>query len=156
MTMNLTTKQVFNMSEADFGDYLAGLIEGDGHINQHQIIIIFHGTHGDVAKKLKLVLGGSVTKGPTQSWRYVLSHKAGLDRVLKLTRSRWIGPFKTNQILHHNLEQAYDFALSHQTLTATKPNFWHVGFTDADGCFDIQIRRCQSSRLKLRVDLRLT
>lgn len=35
-------------------------------------------------------------------------------------------------------------------------NFWFCGFIEADGCFNITIRKCNTGATKTRVDLRLT
>ena len=116
-------------SEQHFASYLAGLIEGDGHINARQLIIIFNGAHFAGAQKLSAILGGSVTKSKaTYSWRYVLTDKTGLSYVLKVTSKQWIGPFKTDQIEKHGLKQRYGLSLQHKTLTLT--NVWITGFTD--------------------------
>lgn len=148
-------QQYFNMQSQDFASYLAGLIENDGHINAKQIIIIFNGAHFVGVQKLSSVLGGSIAKGKTTySWRYVLAHKAGLSYVLKLTSKQWIGPFKTDQIKKHGLDQKYGLLLQHKALILN--TCWLAGFTDADGCFNVSIRACKTSRLKQRVELRLT
>ena len=71
-----------------------------------------------------------------------------------MTCAHWVGPYKLGQILKHGLDVTYDLALSTCTLTLTSA--WISGFTDADGCFDIGIRRCGSCVLGFRVELRIT
>ena len=57
------------------GDYLAGLIEGDGMINEKQIIIIFSISHLAAAKQIAQKFGGTVNKSyKSRSWRVVFSN----------------------------------------------------------------------------------
>lgn len=156
MINNSEIKRVFTANgKLTFASYLAGLIEGDGHVTTRQIIILFNGSHFDGAQKLQNLLGGSLTKIKTAyAWRYVISRMDTLSYVLKATSKQWVGPFKTYQIEKHGLIQRYGLRLQHQTLTLT--NAWIAGFTDADGCFDISIRKCPTTALKTRVDLRIT
>ena len=135
--------------------YLAGLIEGDGHINARQLIILFNGAHGQGAQSLRSLLGGTVAPGKVSySWRYVLTHRASLDRVLRLTSCAWVGPYKAQQIRTHGHDKRLNLNLT--TDAPVTAGFWFAGFSDADGCFDISIRRCRTSRSGLRVELRLT
>lgn len=60
-------------------------------------------------------------------------------------------------MLKHNYDKRFNIFLQppkdeHLALN----NFWFCGFIEADGCFNITIRKCSTSTTKIRVDLRLT
>lgn len=74
-------------SDIAFGEYLAGLIDGDGHFNvQQQLVIAFHISDAPLAYFVKRRVGfGSVrrVKGKN-AVILVISSQAGMERVLHL------------------------------------------------------------------------
>ena len=75
------------ISDNDFGHYLAGLIEGDGHFsNQQQLIIAFHSLDVSLAYYIKERLGyGSVKKIKNKNaYIFIISSKEGLKKVINL------------------------------------------------------------------------
>jgi hypothetical protein len=53
----------FPSSYTDLGHYLAGLIEGDGHVSKISIVIVFHSDDISVANYLKTRIGaGNVSQ----------------------------------------------------------------------------------------------
>lgn len=145
------------ISQLDLGYYLAGLIEADGHFSKNQLIISCHSNDADHFKRLLILLGyGSLkpySKG--RALRFVISSNAGLKHVLNLINGKFVGVNKYNQLLKH------DYASKlHIHLLPPQPfalnNYWLAGFIEGDGCFNITIRKCATSKCKMRVDLRLT
>jgi hypothetical protein len=81
--------------------------------------------------------------------RSALSYsKAGLKRVLALMGDSW--EHKYNQLLNHNYDSRFQMVL--QTSSGLSFNkFWLCGFINADGCFNITIRQCSTTKIGFRV-----
>lgn len=146
-------------SDTDLGYYLAGLIEGDGHFSKNQLIISGHEKDYEFFHALKHALGyGKVsqyTRG--RALRFVISSKAGLRRVILLCNGKFVGWHKFNQLLKHNYSKHLNIVLQQpKEENMSFSNFWFCGFIEADGCFNITIRKCNTNAIKTRVDLRLT
>ena len=146
-------------SETDLGHYLAGFIEGDGHFSKNQLIISGHENDYAFFKNLKYLLGygeiSKYTKG--RALRFVVSSKAGLERVILLCNGKFVGWHKFNQLLKHNYDKRFNIFLQRpKDENLALNNFWFCSFIEADGCFNITIRKCNTSTTKTRVDLRLT
>jgi hypothetical protein len=91
----------------------------------------------------------------SKALRFVISSKAGLKHVLQQVNGKLVGTAKYNQLLRHNYETRLNFALR-PAQKVSLDNAWLSGFIDADGCFSIVMRNCNTSRTGLRIDLRLT
>jgi len=84
-------KQIKPINNEDFGYYLAGLIDGDGHFsNQKQLVIVFHNLDVSLAYYIKKRLGyGSVKKIKNKNAViFVISSKKGLEVIFKLIRGK--------------------------------------------------------------------
>ena len=150
------------ITNKDFGFYLAGLIDGDGHISlQRQIIITFSSADVKLAYYIKSRLKcGNVRKVKDKNaYIYVISNQQGLLDVLHLINdklrteskilriqdilskflvSQWKGEFKGN-------------------VSSDLDNWWLAGFCDADASFQIKIldrpkRLLKEIRLKVQID----
>lgn len=146
-------------SDTDLGYYLAGLIEGDGHFSKNQLIISGHENDYEFYQNLKDRLGygkiSKYTKG--RALRFVISSKAGLRRVILLCNGKFVGYHKFNQLIKHHYNKRLNILLEQPAGdNLALNNFWFSGFIEADGCFNITIRKCKTSTTKIRVDLRLT
>lgn len=151
---NIATK-----SPIDLGYYLAGLIEGDGHFSKNQLIISGHENDFQFFETLQSLLGyGKISKYTNgRALRFVISSKAGLQRVILLCNGKFVGWHKFNQLLKHNYDKWLNIVLQEpKDENLALNNFWLCGFIEADGCFNITIRKCNTSITKTRVDLRLT
>ena len=146
-------------SATDLGYYLAGLIEGDGHFSKNQLIISGHERDYEFFQNLKCALKygriSKYTKG--RALRFVISSKAGLRRVILLCNGKFVGRQKLNQLVKHKYNERLNIILQQpKDENVAFNNFWFCGFIEADGCFNITIRKCNTSNTKVRVDLRLT
>jgi LAGLIDADG endonuclease len=155
--MEIFKSPIIPKTQTDLGYYLAGLIEGDGHFSKNQLIISCHENDKMCFELLiKLLDYGTLkpySKG--RALRFVISSNAGLKYVLKLINGKFVGYNKYNQLLKHGYEKKFNIAIwPPQPLTLN--NFWLCGFIDADGCFNITLRKCATNTTKVRVDLRLT
>jgi hypothetical protein len=144
-------------NDNDLGHYLAGLIEGDGHFSKKQLIISGHKNNQPLFESLVKSIGYGTIRPYSSSAnaiRFVICSKAGLKRVLALINGRFVGEHKYNQLLNHNYDSRFQMVL--QTSSGLSFNkFWLCGFINADGCFNITIRQCSTTKIGFRVDLRL-
>lgn len=145
-------------SQIDLGWYLAGLIEGDGHFSKKQLIISGHLKDYVFFKALETNVGYGTTRKYSrgQALRFVISSKAGLRHVLSLCNGKWLGEYKYNQLIKHNYDKWLNFTLCRPNTDFALNNFWFCGFIESDGCFNISLRKCNTSTTKMRVELRLT
>jgi len=84
---NNKPKQIKLINNEDFGYYLAGLIDGDGHFSSaEQLVIVFHILDVSLAYYIKKRLGyGSVKKVKNKkAVIFVISSKKGLEVVFNL------------------------------------------------------------------------
>lgn len=144
-------------SDAEFGYYLAGLIEGDGHFSKQNLLVIsFHIQDIRLAYYLKSKLKfGSVRKVKgKEAATYVISNKEGLLKVISLINGKIRTPVKHSQI---QTNVSYPI---HQLPLDTTPftnNYWFAGFCDADASFQVKIiyrdnRKKAEIRLSLQID----
>jgi hypothetical protein len=90
--------------EAEFGYYLAGLIEGSGYFGDQWLEILFFEKDISLAYYIKKRLGyGSVYFiKDKRAVKYVLRHHAGLKYVLDLVNGKFLTNCKINQLLKHD------------------------------------------------------
>jgi len=144
-------------SDNDFGFYLAGLIEGDGHFNkQNQLIITFHEKDISLAYFLKSYIKfGHVSKIKDKAAIiYIITRRVGILKVLNLINGKMRTDSKWNQV-KNNI--TYEFDWLPLDKSPLKDNWWLAGFIDADGSFQIKIinrknRKKPEIRLSLQID----
>lgn len=148
-------------TQTDLGYYLAGLIEGDGHISsQNQIIITFHETDVSLAYFLKEKIGhGNIKKIKNKkAFNYIVSNKEGLIIIINLINGKIKTDNKFNQLtnlynrlnkLNNNME-----LLLPVDKTPLTDNYWLAGFTDADGSLQIKnIKRTRNNKIHESIKL---
>lgn len=138
-------KHIKPESESDFGHYLAGLIDGDGHFSsQLQLIISFNELDASLAYLIKEKIGfGNIYKVKNKkAVNLVISNRNGLLKVLNLTNGKLRSESKLNQINNNILSNFYFKALiPSYTLNwgVDLNNYWLSGFSDADASFQIKL-----------------
>lgn len=150
-------KQKRPQSDEDFGSYLAGLIEGDGHFtNQNQLVISLHIRDIRLAYYLKSRLGfGNVYKVKNkEAVTYVISHREGVTRALNLINGK-IRTIQKHDKIANNI--SHSIALKPLDNSPLTSNYWFAGFCDADGSFQVKIlngenRSKPEIRLCLQID----
>jgi hypothetical protein len=134
-------------SEEDFGHYLAGLIDGDGHFSTGRALAIsFHPNDIPLAYFIKSSLGfGSVyTVKDRFAVTFRIGSYAGMLRVMSLVN----GKLRTK----HRYDQAMRNVLSHPSFaefaavtsftlneTPLVADYWLCGFTDAEASFQVKM-----------------
>lgn len=155
-------KHLKPISDEQFGHYLAGLIDGDGHFSsKQQLVIVFDILSIPLAYYIKQRIGyGSVKKVKDKNaFLFVLTSYHGLEKVISLISNKIRSENKINQI-HNNI-------LSHKRFVELKDkyllelnksndleNHWLAGFSDADASFQIKvINRDNKTEIRLNYQI---
>ena len=134
-------------SNDQFGHYLAGLIDGDGHFSsKQQLVILFHSLDASLAYYIKQRIGyGNVKKVKDKNaFILVIDAKKGLEKVINLINGKIRTENKFNQI-NDNILNHYNYIELKKTinlkLNSNKnfKNHWLAGFSDADASFQIKV-----------------
>src|SRR5277367_700374 len=99
-------KHLKPVNDNEFGHYLAGLIEGDGHFSsKQQLIIAFHSLDASLAYLIKERLGfGSVKKiKDKNAFLLIIASKKGLEKTINLINGKIRTENKFNQIIDNIL-----------------------------------------------------
>lgn len=156
-------KHLKPLNHEQFGHYLAGLIDGDGHFSKiQQLVIVFSSTDAFLAYYVKEKLAyGSVRKiKDKNAYLLIISKREGMLNVLNLINGKLRTEHKFNQainnILSHNKYKnlGIEFSIN---LSSDFYNHWLAGFSDADASFQIKIinrimRNKPEIRLNYQVD----
>lgn len=147
-------------NEDQFGHYLAGLIDGDGHFSKiPQLVIVFSELDASLAYYLKGCVGyGNVYKVKNKkAVILVIANRLGLLKILNLINGKIRDQNKWDQVKKNVLSTNYfkDFLLSPLNISSDLNNHWLSGFTDADGSFQIKLitrNNKTAVRLNFQVD----
>lgn len=136
-----------------FGYFLAGLIDADGHIEKEgNICLFFHQRDLGVACYIKKVIGyGSILKlKKSKSYRY---------RCCRTDKVRWIGQMIRDKLRHEDKIKQFNLRLvpkiggnkAKNNLNINFENHWLAGFIQGDGSFQIQINNRAHFKLKTQI-----
>jgi hypothetical protein len=99
-------KHLKPITDDQFGHYLAGLIDGDGHFSsKQQLVIVFHSLDASLAYFIKRRIGfGSIKKVKDKNaFIFVIAARKGLETVLNLINGKIRTENKYNQIINNIL-----------------------------------------------------
>lgn len=150
-------KHLKPLNDEQFGHYLAGLIDGDGHFSSaKQLVICFDELSVPLAYFLKKKIGfGHVRKVKNKkAYIYCVSCLKGLKIVLSLINNKIRTETKLNQIKNNILlmnENSDSFRLNKSD---NLENHWLAGFSDADASFQIKILK-RENRTEIRLNYRI-
>jgi len=94
------------LNDEQFGHYLAGLIDGDGHFSsKQQLLIVFTSFDVKLAYYIKQVIGfGNVKKVKDKNaYLYIISNKEGIIRTINLINGKLRTLNKFNQVINNIL-----------------------------------------------------
>jgi hypothetical protein len=130
-----------NLTDDEFGYFLAGLIEGDGWFGSKVLHIIFPKTDSSLAYYIKKRIGhGNVYKiKDKKAVRYICKNHAGLLKILLLINGKFVSKYKYDQLIKHNYTEYLNIVIIKPLNVLSLENYWLAGFTQADGCFHISI-----------------
>lgn len=138
------------------GYYLAGLIEGDGHIGLRNITIAINYKDIKNAYYLKKLIGyGRIIRysHSDKVIRLIFCKKEARKRVFELINGKLLGPYKHKQLV----EQKYDIEFNMPIKPIANFNLWDnpwlTGFSDADGSFGIDITKSNSHKIGYNIKI---
>ena len=131
-------------TDTEFGYYLAGLIDGDGHFsNTPQLVIVFNNLDASLAYFIKQRLGyGNVYKVKNKKAIILVVGKLeGISKVINLINGKIRYKNKLDQIRKNILTKPYFINFTDISLNNDNNlnNYWLSGFADADASFQIKI-----------------
>ena len=155
-------KHLKPVNNDQFGHYLAGLIDGDGHFSsRQQLIIVFHLLDASLAYYIKKKLGyGSVKKVKDKNaFILVVAAREGIEKVINLINGKIRTESKfnqiTNNILNHDNYAEFRKKISLKlNLSRNLKNHWLAGFSDADASFQIKILN-RSKKTEVRLNFQI-
>ena len=148
------------LTDNDFGHYLAGLIDGDGHFSKTpQLVIVFNQLDASLAYFIKGQIGyGNIYKVKNkEAVILVVSKGEGIRRVIKLINGKIRSDNKLNQINKNILSNPRfkDLPLISKNKDSNLNNHWLAGFSDADASFQIKLiskNKRTEARLNYQID----
>ena len=157
------SKHVKPLSDEQFGHYLAGLIDGDGHFSKiQQLVLVFSSHDVFLAYYVKKRLGYGAVKKVKNKNAYILvvSNKKGILNVLTLINGKLRTEHRFNQALNNVLDNVkYKHTDIKFTINSSYDfnNHWLAGFSDADASFQIKVvdrtlRNKKEVRLNYQID----
>lgn len=147
-------------NDNEFGHYLAGLIDGDGHFSiQKQLVIVFNEKDASLAYFIKGKIGyGNVYKVKNKkAIILVISKKLGIINVLNLINGKIRSENKLHQI-NNNILSDPNFNLFSKFYKNTDNdlnNNWLAGFSDADGSFQIKLITRNNNKTEVRLNFQI-
>jgi len=155
-------KHLKPLNNEQFGYYLAGLIDGDGHFSKaQQLVITFSSPDAFLAYYLKKRLGyGNVRKVKDKNaYLLIVSNQKGMLNVINLINGKLKTEHRFNQVINNVLSHTkYVDQNSNFTIDSSKnfDNHWLAGFSDADASFQIKIiNRITSNKPEIRLNFQI-
>ena len=148
-------KHKSNLTETEFGYFLAGLIEGDGWFGTNELHIIFAENDISLAYYIKSKIGyGNIYKIKNKkAVRYICKNKKGLYIILSLINGKLVSKPKYEQLIKQNYSTKFNYTILPPSNRLTLDNYWLAGFTQADGCFHISVVKSKTQKMKFSVRL---
>ena len=153
-------KHLKPLNDEQFGHYLAGLIDGDGHFSsKQQLVIVFHKLDVSLAYYIKERVGfGSVKKVKNKNaYLLIIAAREGLEKVINLINGKIRTENKfnqiTNNILSHPKFCGKTISLK-LNLDIDFKNHWLAGFSDADASFQIKILN-RNKKVEIRLNFQI-
>lgn len=150
------------LNDQQFGHYLAGLIDGDGHFsNQQQLIIVFSSPDVQLAYYIKSIIGfGNVKQVKDKNaYLYIISNKDGILKVINLINGKLRTINKFHQVINNILtipkysKENIEFKIND---SSDYHNHWIAGFSDADASFQIKVvNRNNKPRPEIRLNYQI-
>ena len=156
-------KHLKPINDDQFGHYLSGLIDGDGHFSKiGQLVIAFSSPDAFLAYYLKERLGfGTVKKVKDKNaYLLIISKVEGIIKVFYLINGKLRTELKWNQVINliKTNKDKYHLNIDNFTMNKTTDfnNHWLAGFSDADASFQIKlIDRISRTKMEIRLNFQI-
>jgi hypothetical protein len=140
-------KHLKPLNDDQFGHYLSGLIDGDGHFSsKQQLVIVFHSLDASLAYYIKERIGfGNVRKVKDKNaFLLIIGARKGIEKVINLINGKIRTENKFSQIINNILSHKnyieFGKTINFQVnFNNDLKNHWLAGFSDADASFQIKI-----------------
>jgi hypothetical protein len=144
-----------NLTDQEFGYFLAGLIEGDGWFGNKELHIVFAEEDISLAYLIKKrVAHGNVYKiKDKRAVRYICKNRNGLSLILSLINGKLVSTCKYDQLIKHNYAEYLNINILSPVKILSLDNYWLAGFTQADGCFHISVVKSKTHKTGYSVRL---
>lgn len=161
VTSNSVSNTQKSTQKDNFGHYIAGLWEGDGHIwipktskYSPHFCITLHEKEYPIVFKQKQILGGNlIHKRKEHAYVQVITSKESLINIVNQIDGKLRTP-KIHQFLAQKKWQKVESTSTDMQVSDLINNSWFAGFIDADGSFDASIRKIKdNSRIIIRFRL---
>lgn len=150
------------INDTEFGHYLAGLIDGDGHFSKiPQLVVVFNEADASLAYYIKGRIGyGNVYKVKNKkAVILVVSKQVGIKKVLdlingKIRSQNKLDQIKKNILLNNSHSYFKTFTQFNVNTDVNLNNYWLSGFSDADASFQIKlITRNKKTEVRLNFQI---
>nr|QYC94359.1 hypothetical protein [Oedogonium sp. 244] len=146
--------QNFPKNNKDWGSYLAGLIEGDGHFSSDKRIkITFSESDYNLAVLLQKIFScGRIYKiKDKKAFDWIINKKSDVVRLLNLINGSLRTEYKLAQI-HKNMIGLIDSNYQQKPdISNLLESWWLAGFTEAEGCFYVHILDPRKHRSSIEI-----
>lgn len=123
--------------KASQGDFLAGLIEGDGNISKDQIRVSFNKKDRIVAENFVYTLGGNISDDDKHNRITWFINGPSLEKVLSLVNGRFVGLQKVK-----DLQRCFPkVKIKPSLLKVNLESAWLSGFMESDGSIGIVMEK---------------
>nr|NP_705622.1 orf307 [Schizosaccharomyces japonicus]AAN37915.1 orf307 [Schizosaccharomyces japonicus] len=153
-------KLILPKNDIEFGHYLAGLIDGDGHFSS-RFSICFNIADSHLAYYLQRRLGfGYVYKVKDKNAvNFTVSDRLGIEIVISLINGKFRTESKFKQLTRlleapkfNRFSKTIKLSLNKGTSPKDFDNYWLAGFSDADASFQIKLVKRSASRTEVRLN----
>jgi len=144
---NHNPKHLKPANDNEFGHYLAGLIDGDGHFSSaQQLVIVFNSLDIQLAYYIRERIGYGIVRKvkDKNAVLMIVASKKGIEIVINLINNKFRTISKFDQITKNilaipkYLEFSKTITLS-LNISNDLENHWLAGFSDADASFQIKL-----------------
>ncbi len=144
-----------NLTDYEFGYFLAGLIEGDGWFGKKELHISFSEADASLAYYIKKRIGhGNVHKIKEKlAVRYICRNIKGLFVILSLINGKLVSYYKYDQLMNHKYADIFNVSIIPPSKALNLENYWLAGFTQADGCFYISVVKSKTHKTGFSIRL---
>lgn len=147
------------LKDEEIGHYLAGLIDGEGHWSSAcQLVIKFNRNDKKLAYwvKEKIGYGQVYFIKDKEVVNLIISKKEGISRVIRLVNGKMRLESKLKEIEKNILSNKERFSELNSiklelNCSESLVNHWLAGYTDAEGSFQIKVRK-KEVRLNYQID----